>query len=152
MLAADFKDAVVLKSLTMIIRRYRDQDREALIDLWRTVFPDDPPHNEPNAVIHAKLKVDDLIFVAEVERKLVGACIAGYDGHRGWLYAVAVLPECRRTGIGAALVKGAMQALKDLGCIKVNLQIRSSNTVVADFYKSLGFAVEERLSMGRFIS
>lgn len=68
----------------MAIRKYQDGDRGSLVALWNTVFPDDPPHNEPQSVIDAKLAVDDLIFVAEWNGKIVGACIAGYDGHRGW--------------------------------------------------------------------
>jgi len=133
------------------IRKYSDRDRSALIALWQTVFPDDPPHNEPSILIDAKLAVDDFIFVVEDKGKLVAACMAGYDGHRGWLYAVAVLAEQRRDGVGAKLVKHAMQALKEIGCIKVNLQIRATNTEVAAFYKALGFVAEERLSMGAFI-
>jgi ribosomal protein S18 acetylase RimI-like enzyme len=78
------------------IRKYQENDRSSLVELWSTVFPDDPPHNEPSIVIEAKLAVDDLIFVAESNGKLVGACMAGYDGHRGWLYAVAVLEEYRK--------------------------------------------------------
>jgi ribosomal protein S18 acetylase RimI-like enzyme len=135
----------------MNIRKFQEADRTSLIELWNTAFPDDPPHNEPSIVIDAKLAVDDLIFIAEQEGKLVGACMAGYDGHRGWLYAVAVLKDQRRSGTGAALVKYAMQSLRKIGCIKVNLQIRSTNTDVAAFYKSMGFAIEERLSMGAFI-
>jgi ribosomal protein S18 acetylase RimI-like enzyme len=135
----------------MSIRKYQEADRSSLIQLWNTVFPNDPPHNEPSIVIEAKLAVDDLIFVSEHEDKLIGACMAGYDGHRGWLYAVAVQKDQRRSGTGAALVKYAMQSLKEIGCIKVNLQIRSTNTGVATFYKSLGFETEERLSMGAFI-
>lgn len=135
----------------MNIRKFKAAGRNSLIQLWDTVFPDDPPHNAPAIVIDAKLAVDDLIFLAEQDGKLVGACMAGYDGHRGWLYAVAVLTDQRRTGTGAALVKHAMQALKEIGCIKVNLQIRSTNTQVATFYESLGFAKEDRLSMGVFI-
>jgi ribosomal protein S18 acetylase RimI-like enzyme len=132
-------------------RKFRSEDREPLIALWKTVFPDDPPHNEPSTVVDAKLEVDDLIFVSEIDDQIVGACMAGYDGHRGWLYAVAVLPSQRRSGIGGELVSSTMRALKKLGCIKVNIQIRSTNHEVAAFYKSLGFATEERLSMGAFI-
>jgi ribosomal protein S18 acetylase RimI-like enzyme len=135
----------------MNIRKFRESDTTSLINLWQTVFPDDPPHNEPSGVIKAKLAIDDLILIAEIEGELIGACMAGYDGHRGWLYAVAVDPAHRRKGIGEKLVKHAIQALKELGCIKVNLQIRSTNTEIAAFYKSLGFSVEDRLSMGRFI-
>lgn len=135
----------------MNIRKFQSADRNSLIQLWDTVFPDDPPHNAPAIVIDAKLAVDDLIFLAHHNGTLVGACMAGYDGHRGWLYAVAVLAGQRRTGTGAALVKHTMQALKEMGCIKVNLQIRSTNSQVAAFYESLGFAKEDRLSMGSFI-
>lgn len=135
----------------MNIRKFQESDKARLIDLWQTVFPDDPPHNEPSSVIEAKLAVDDLIFIAESEGQIIGACMTGYDGHRGWLYAVAVDPAHRRKAIGEKLVKHAIQALGEIGCIKVNLQIRSTNTEVAAFYKSLGFNVEDRLSMGRFI-
>ena len=135
----------------MKIRQFCESDRTDLIKLWHTVFPDDPSHNEPSKVIEAKLAIDKLIFIAEHEGLMIGACMAGYDGHRGWLYAVAVLKEQRRSGAGAALVKQAIQALKVMGCIKVNLQIRTTNTEVAAFYESLGFVIEERLSMGTFI-
>jgi ribosomal protein S18 acetylase RimI-like enzyme len=133
------------------VRKFQERDRDSLVSLWARVFPDDPPHNEPGQVISAKLKVDDLIFISERNGEIVGACIAGYDGHRGWLYAVAVSPGERRNGIGTLLVKAALEELKDLGCIKVNLQIRSTNIAVAEFYKSLGFSTEDRLSMGVFI-
>ena len=135
----------------MQVRPYRESDREALIALWQTVFPDDPPHNAPAAMLDAKLVIDDLIFVAEHEANIVGACMAGYDGHRGWLYALAVLDEHRGEGIGASLVEHSLQALKARGCIKVNLQIRADNSKVENFYRSLGFETEARISMGKFI-
>jgi ribosomal protein S18 acetylase RimI-like enzyme len=132
----------------MKIRKYKTQDSAKLIELWQQIFPGDPPHNEPLSVLDAKLAVDDLIFVAESEDEIVGACMAGYDGHRGWLYAVAVNPNDRRGGLGKQLVTAAIEAMQELGCIKVNLQIRADNTAVAEFYKALGFSVEERMSMG----
>ena len=135
----------------MEIRKYNPADRDDLINLWKRVFPNDPPHNAPSRVIDLKLAVDDMIFLAEEGDTLTGACIAGYDGHRGWLYAVAVSPENRRRGTGTALIRGAMEALKEIGCPKVNLQIRADNTAVAAFYQSLGFFVEERMSMGRHL-
>ena len=136
----------------MSVRKFRKEDREELIELWRDVFPDDPPHNDPPEVLTAKLAVDDLVFVATADSRVVGACLAGYDGHRGWLYAVAVSPEHRRRGLGRQLVLAAVEALRDLGCVKVNLQIRASNREVEAFYRSLGFAVEERISMGLLLN
>ena len=124
------------KEKVMNIRKFQKHDLSSLVELWNVVFPDSPSHNEPSTVIEAKLRVDDFIFLAENNGELVGACMAGYDGHRGWLYAVAVLKEYRRSGTGSELVKYAMQSLKEIGCIKVNLQIRSTNTEAAEFYKS----------------
>ena len=136
----------------MLIRRYQHIDRRPLIDLWTQVFNDQQPHNSPARMIDAKLAVDDLIFLALLDKQVVGGCMAGYDGHRGWLYAVAILPEKRRNGIGAALVKETIAALNSLGCIKVNLQIRSHNRQVADFYQALGFNIEDRVSMAALIT
>ena len=132
----------------MKLRAYQNDDWQALIDLRQRVFPDDPPHNDPSQVISAKRAVDDLIFVALEEDSIVGAVMAGYDGHRGWLYAVAVDHPHRRHGIARRLVAHALDALRQLGCIKVNLQIRSDNAQVVAFYESLGFCVEDRISMG----
>lgn len=57
----------------------------------------------------------------------------------------------RRKGIGGHLVKHAINALKEIGCVKVNLQVRATNTQVVAFYESLGFSIEERVSMGRLL-
>ena len=76
----------------------------------------------------------------------------GYDGHRGWLYAVAVHPDHRRKQIGTNLIQSAFETLQSLGCIKVNLQVREvNNPEVVAFYESLGFEVEERISMGKLL-
>ena len=77
--------------------------------------------------------------------------MAGYDGHRGWLYSLAVAPEARRRGLGSQLVVHAQSALAKLGCQKLNLQVRADNGEVAAFYQSLGFDIEERISMGKRI-
>jgi ribosomal protein S18 acetylase RimI-like enzyme len=134
----------------MIIRPFHEADGPAVAALWREVFPDDPPHNAPELVIRQKRQVQpELFFVAEAEGEVAGTVMAGYDGHRGWLYAVAVSPRLRRRGVGSLLVGRALEALAALGCTKVNLQVRSSNAGVVAFYEKLGFAVEERVSMGK---
>ena len=104
-------------------------------------------------VFDAKLATNDgLLFLAEDAHEIVGTAMAGYDGHRGWLYSVAVLPGYRRRGVGTALVLHAVDSLRALGCPKVNLQIRPTNDAVVGFYESLGFEVEERVSMGMRIA
>jgi len=137
----------------MKIRKYEEKDKDKVIRLWETIFSANSPHNEPSKVIAAKTKNQgELFFVAESDEQILGTVMAGYDGHRGWLYTVAVLPENRRKGIGGHLVKHAVSALKEMGCVKVNLQVRETNTQVVSFYKSLGFNAEERVSMGKLLT
>lgn len=137
----------------MNIRPFEIKDSNAVEQLWKEVFPDDPPHNAPQKVIHAKMSVQkELLFVAEDGGSIIGTVMSGYDGHRGWLYTVAVKPECRRKGIGRKLVNHAVTTLSNLGCPKVNLQVRSTNTEVVAFYKSLGFSTEDRISMGKLLT
>lgn len=132
---------------------YQPHHFEGVDQLWRTVFPGDPARNQAAYAIPAKLAMEDgLFFVAEAsERAVAGTIMAGWDGHRGWLYTVAVLPDQQRSGIGRRLVQTALDALKSRGCAKVNLQIREGNEAVAQFYQGLGFSAEPRTSMGRTI-
>jgi ribosomal protein S18 acetylase RimI-like enzyme len=135
----------------MIVIPYHDGHFGGVDALWRACFPNDPPRNRAETAIPAKLALSDgLLLVAEDGAgKVIGTVMAGYDGHRGWLYAVAVDPASQRSGIGTALVKEACQRLRALGCMKVNLQVRAGNEAVAAFYRKLGFAEEARISMGR---
>jgi ribosomal protein S18 acetylase RimI-like enzyme len=134
----------------MQIRPYQDADEQDVIALWNEVLPDSAPHNDPATAIRKKLAVErDLFFVAAVDGVVVGTVMGGYDGHRGWVYAVAVQPQHRRQGIGSALVRRLEAALSEHGCLKVNLQVRASNAEVIAFYEKLGYGVEERVSMGK---
>jgi ribosomal protein S18 acetylase RimI-like enzyme len=135
------------------IRPYLDSDhRGQVVKLWETVFAYDSPHNKPSLAIDKKIEVNDrLFFVAIKDASVVGTVMAGYDGHRGWIYSIAVAPSLRRQGIGAALMAVAEQTLKDKGCVKINLQILEGNESVTAFYSSLGFVVEKRISMGKKI-
>jgi ribosomal protein S18 acetylase RimI-like enzyme len=134
----------------MQIRPYRDSDERAVIALWSEVLPNSAPHNDPATAIRKKLAVErDLFFVAESAGTVVGTVMGGYDGHRGWIYSVATAPTHRRQGIGSALLRRVEAALLERGCLKVNLQVRTSNAGVVAFYEKLGFVVEELVSMGK---
>lgn len=126
--------------------------RAQVIRLWQEVFGYEAVHNKPERVIDAKIAFDDgLFFVATAGEAVIGTVMAGYDGHRGWIYSVAVAPAHRRNGVGSQLVRHAESALAQRGCMKVNLQIVEGNESVIAFYGALGFAVEKRISMGKRI-
>lgn len=137
----------------LAIRQYEDStDRAQVIELWRTVFGYETAHNEPSLAISKKVATNDgMFFVATEGLNIIGTVMAGYDGHRGWLYAVAIHPEQRRSGLGSRLVRFAEVALSGVGCMKINLQLLATNEATAAFYKSLGYSVEPRVSMGKVV-
>lgn len=132
------------------IRPYQPKDHDQVVALWSEVFADDPPWNEPTAMIRRKLTVQpELFFVACIDDLVVGAVMAGFDGVRGWIYHLAVHQAYRRQGIASALMRAAEKGLAAVGCPKINLQVRATNLAVIAFYRTLGYEVEERASLGK---
>ena len=133
----------------MKIRAYEPRDRAQVIDLWlecNLVVS----HNNPVRDIERKLKVNpEWFLVGEIDGAVVASCMAGYDGHRGWINYLAVSPKQQRRGLATAIMEEAEARLRDAGCPKINLQVRTSNKEVIRFYESVGFAVDEVLSMGK---
>ncbi|WP_202385926.1 GNAT family acetyltransferase [Alteraurantiacibacter aestuarii] len=135
------------------IRTYQDGDFDGVRAIWEEAFPGDPARNRAEFAIPAKLKVQpELLLIAEADGEIIGTAMAGYDGHRGWLYAVAVSQSARRKGIGSMLIAEAERRLAAMGCGKVNLQVRATNHATAQFYRKLGYQAEERISMGKSIA
>lgn len=132
-----------------MIRAIRPNDTQAVVDLWETAGLT-RPWNDPHQEIDLKLAVDDGLFlVAEEQGRIVGTAMGGYDGHRGWIYSVAVQPDERGRGIGAGLVTELETRLAGKGCLKVNLQVRTENTAVIDFYQRLGYGHDHVIGLGK---
>ncbi len=137
------------------IRPYAEPDREALIDLWQRCGLV-VEHNDPDEDIDRKLAHDPEHLLVAVDRDLddgtgtgtvVGSVMVGYEGRRGWLNLLAVHPDHQGNGIGKRLMDRAESILADLGCPKINLQIRTSNTEVIEYYKELGYFVDDAISL-----
>ncbi len=131
------------------IRNYKPDDREAVIEVWdkcRLLSP----QNDPVKDIQKKMEFQpELFFICELNDKIVGTVMAGYDGHRGWINYLGILPEFQKRGAGSLLLNYAVDKLKGLGCPKVNLQVRDTNLGVTDFYIKNGFKFDQVKSMGR---
>jgi ribosomal protein S18 acetylase RimI-like enzyme len=135
------------------IRPYAESDEAQVIQLWRDVFPDNPSWNVPKAEIDRKLAVQrELFLVGDWDGRIVATVMARFDGHRGWVYLVAVAPNSRKRGFGRAMMAEAEKKLRAIGCTKINLQVRATNQNVVSFYEKLGYSVEERVSMGKRLS
>jgi len=142
--------------MSVTIRPFARADTEAVIALWLQAFPEyqdtTRPHRNPYLSIENKLGTQpELFFVAvrDEDGAVVGTTMAGYDGHRGWLYSLAVDPAARRLGIGTRLVRHAEGQLAARGCPKLNLQVLSSKPEVLAFYEALGYRADAVVSLGK---
>ena len=138
----------------MMVRGATPQDAEAIVALWRVVFPEyaDParPQRDPRASVDRKLALGDgLFWLGRIDGAVIGTAMAGYDGHRGWLYSVGVHPRWRGRGCGRDLVAHALAALSAQGCPKVNLQVLAGNAVALAFWRACGFVQDDVVPLGR---
>jgi ribosomal protein S18 acetylase RimI-like enzyme len=130
---------------------FKERHRAEVVHLWQSVFGYTTAHNEPGLAIDRKVDHDDgLFFVAETGTgEVLGTVMGGYDGHRGWIYSLAVFPEHRRKGIGSRLMDHVEKILLDRGCLKINLQVMEGNEAVVEFYERLGYTADARISLGK---
>jgi ribosomal protein S18 acetylase RimI-like enzyme len=131
------------------IRPFQASDEKGVIALWRACDLL-RPQNDPQKDIARKLKVNpEWFLVAELDGRIVGAVMAGYEGHRGWINYLAVDPSRQRGGLGRRLMDEAERRLRAAGCPKINLQVRPENKAAIAFYERIGFNVEGAISLGK---
>ncbi|WP_043283452.1 GNAT family acetyltransferase [Paraburkholderia oxyphila] len=145
--------------MSISIRTFTVADTDAVLALWLDAFPEygdtGRPHRDPRLSIANKLGTQPELFFVAVRGEdgegsaVVGTVMAGYDGHRGWLYSLAVAADARRLGIGTRLVHHAEHALAAMGCPKLNLQVLSSKPDVLAFYDALGYRADAVVSLGK---
>lgn len=133
----------------MHIRPFAIKDKPALIELWKRCGLT-RPWNDAEQDIERKLAVQSYMFlVGLVGERMVASVMAGYDGHRGWVNYLAVCPSTQRRGYGRKLMQHAEDLLRQAGCPKINIQIRSDNEDVIEFYRSLDYSMDKVVSMGK---
>jgi ribosomal protein S18 acetylase RimI-like enzyme len=133
----------------MLIRAFDPADTDAVVRLWRECGLV-RPWNDPHRDIHRKMtEQPELFLIGEVDAAVVATAMVGFDGHRGWVYYVAVTPGSRGSGYGRAMMACAEDLLIERGCPKINLLVRAGNEPVMEFYRSLGYAEDKAVSMGK---
>jgi ribosomal protein S18 acetylase RimI-like enzyme len=138
-----------MPSLLIVIRSYRDGDRDDVVALWEDCGLL-RPWNDPDKDICRKQAVQSHLFlVAELDDRIVGSAMAGYDGHRGWVNYLATDPAHRHQGIATMVMEAVEKGLAEMGCPKINIQIRADNVQAAKFYESIGFTGDDIISMGK---
>ena len=137
--------------MSHVIRRFDPSDTEAVVALWESCGLV-RPWNDPRQDIARKLTVQPELFLVATDPgadDVVAAGMAGFDGHRGWVNYLAVRPDLQGSGLGRAFMAEFERLLTDLGCPKLNLQVRAGNERVIGFYESLGYADDHTVSMGK---
>ncbi len=136
----------------MEIRKFTEQDRKAVISLWERCGLL-VPWNHPDLDIDRKLQVQsELFLVGEIDGEVVATAMGGYDGHRGWINYLAVEPEIRHKGLGRMMMKRIEVGLSEMGCPKINLQVRESNLDVIRFYEKIGYSSDHVIGFGKRLS
>lgn len=133
----------------MDIRPFNEADEAAVIDLWHRCGLT-RPWNDPARDIRRKLRVrPELFLVGVIGGEVVATVMAGYDGHRGWINYLGVDPKRQQQGLGRAIMAEAERLLAEAGCPKINLQVRTSNVAAIEFYRRLGYAIDDVISLGK---
>lgn len=132
-----------------VIRSFERADTEAVVALWRACGLV-RPWNDPYKDIERKLGVQpELFLVGCIDGAVVASTMVGFDGHRGWVYYLAVAPSRQRLRLGQAVMARAEQLLLERGCPKLTLMVRSENSTVIAFYRRLGFEEDKVTVLGK---
>ncbi len=133
----------------MFVRPFRREDETQVIKLWECCGLVRPV-NDPRRDIARKLAHSpELFLVGTIDDEILATAMAGYDGHRGWINYLAVTPERRNAGFGTLIMAAAELLLRELGCPKINVQVRTTNSLVHEFYEKIGFVEDAVMSLGR---
>lgn len=134
-----------------MIREARTGDADAVVALWHACGLT-RPWNDPARDFARAIEGDSsTVLVAEGEGGVTGSVMLGDDGHRGWVYYLAVSEAARRTGLGRALMAAAEQWLRARGCPKIQLMVRDTNAEALGFYAALGLEKQGVVTLGRFL-
>ncbi|HDZ08261.1 GNAT family acetyltransferase [Pseudohongiella sp.] len=133
----------------MNIRIFDEDDRKSVIELWEACDLT-RPWNSPDKDIDRKIQFQpELFLVGTLDQKIIASAMAGYDGHRGSVFYLAVQPECQSKGYGQELMVYIESLLTKLGCPKLNIVVRTSNVKVLKFYGHLGYSPDDVASIGK---
>ena len=127
------------------------EDGAAVIALWHACGLT-RPWNDPRAdFARAVAGPASAVLIARTESELAGSVMVGDDGHRGWVYYLAVADARRREGLGRTLMAAAEDWLRERGAPKIQLMVREDNDAALGFYEALGLERQKVVTLGRFL-
>ncbi|MET3722565.1 GNAT family acetyltransferase [Sphingomonas trueperi] len=135
----------------MEVRAAQAADRDVVIALWQAAGLT-RPWNDPAADFDRAVQgATSAVLLLHDDAVLLGTAMVGEDGHRGWVYYLAVAESARGQGHGRALMAAAEAWLRARGCPKLQLMVREGNDAAVGFYRALGLEVQPVVTLGRFL-
>ena len=131
------------------IRKFDILDSERVVNIWKECGLVRDWNNTELDIQRKPSFQEELFFVGELENQIIATAMFGYDGHRGWLNYFAVALDYQTKGYGKLLLQFGEQKLLELGCAKINLQIRNDNKEAVKFYYKLGYKDDAVVSLGK---
>ena len=142
---------MIVTSAALKIAPIADADVAPLAALWQACELT-RPWNDPTADIAlARRGPNSAVLAGRDGDTLVASVMVGHDGHRGWVYYVAIDPAHRGKGYGREIMNAAEEWLRQRGIEKLMLMVRSDNTKVQAFYESLGYDEQERILYAKWL-
>jgi ribosomal protein S18 acetylase RimI-like enzyme len=128
-----------------------DADVEAVIALWQRCGLTRPWNDPASDIAFARRGTNATILIGRSADTLIATAMVGHDGHRGWVYYVAVDPDAQGKDFGRAIMAAAEDWLRQQGVTKAMLMVRPDNTKVQAFYDKLGYDVQERVIYAKWL-
>ncbi len=136
----------------MTVREAVGGDRAAVVALWHVCALTRPWNDPERDFDRAITTATSAVLILSDEATITGSVMVGFDGHRGWVYYLAVAQDARRNGIGRRLMAAAEVWLAARGASKIQLMVRDDNDVATAFYQALGFDRQRVATWGRFLN
>jgi ribosomal protein S18 acetylase RimI-like enzyme len=133
------------------IAAIEDGDIASVVALWQRCGLTRPWNNPATDIAFARKGPNAAILVGRDGQEIVASVLVGHDGHRGWVYYVAVDPDCRHKGYGRIVMDAAEEWLRGRGVEKLQLMVRPDNSQVQAFYQSLGYFEQERIVYAKWL-
>ncbi|HKU07919.1 MAG TPA: GNAT family acetyltransferase [Bradyrhizobium sp.] len=128
-----------------------DADVEAVIALWRRCGLTRPWNDPGSDIALARRNPNSTVLVGRADGAIVATAMVGHDGHRGWVYYVAVDPDLQKNGLGRAIMDAAEKWLRAAGLPKLQLLVRRENSKAGAFYQSIGYEEADTIVFAKWI-
>ncbi len=136
---------------TLAITPIDDADVADVVALWQTCGLTRPWNDPATDIALARRGSNATVLIGRGDRLIVATVLVGHDGHRGWVYYLAVDPDHRQQGYGRVMMDAAERWLRERGIEKLQLMVRPDNKSVKNFYQSLGYSEQERVIYAKWL-